>query len=76
MRYAIAYHEANGKGFSKTEPYIHDEFKNDNKDECLKVASEMVDDGYCLVTPFIIDDKREYYDWEYVNAHKVIKIEE
>ena len=75
MRYAIAYHEANGKGFSKTEPYIHDEFINDSKEECLKVASKMVNDGYCLVTPFIIDDKREYYNWEYVNAHKVIKIE-
>ena len=59
MRYAIAYHEANGKGFSKTEPYIHDEFINDSKEECLKVASKMVNDGYCLVTPFIIDDKNE-----------------
>lgn len=72
MRYAIAYHEVNGKGFSSTEPYIYDEFGNSSS-ECLSAASDLIDKNYKLVTPFIINDKMETYNWMYVNNHKLIQ---
>lgn len=75
MRYLIAYHEINGKGFSDTEPFIYDDFENDRED-CLQAASYLVNEGYSFVTPFIVEEKWESYDWKYVNEHKLIKVEE
>ena len=75
MRYLIAYHEMSGKGFTSTEPFIYDEFEN-NRDECLRIASDLVDDGYNFVTPFVAKGKRESYDWKYVSEHKLVAMEE
>lgn len=71
LKYAVAYTEVNGRGFSDNEPYINTDFE-DTRSECLKIASNMIDDGYNHVTPFIIKEQMESYDWKYVNKNKLI----
>lgn len=69
MEYAIAYNDKSGNGFTKTEPWILDDF--DNRKECIKKANKLIRSGYKNVTVFNYDESvPECIDWDYVKQHQ------
>lgn len=68
--YAVAYLDENGKGFSKTEPWIDDIYEDDLS-ECSRKAKEIIEEGFKNVTLFKYVERLDYYDWDYVNRHKI-----
>lgn len=67
-KYAVAYLDENGKGFSKTEPWIVDGISSHR---CKIDVKEMIADGFKNVTPFKYGKRLDYYNWDYVNRHKI-----
>lgn len=74
-RYAIAYLDSDGTGFSTTEPFV----KNDiyNEKDLENDTAALIKAGYQKVTPFTYDtlqheeEMNEGFSWDFVNAHKL-----
>ena len=70
MEYAIAYNDKSGNGFTKTEPWVLDDF--DNRKKTVAKANEMIRSGYKNVTIFNCDESvPECITWDYVKRHQV-----
>lgn len=70
MKYAIAYLDKNGQGFSDTEPFI--ERYLDSKDHAIVLAKLFELNGYKKATAFEIDDDApDSITWEFVLSHIV-----
>ena len=66
-KYGVAYLDKEGKGFSKTEPYIVD---CGTERICRGYVKDMLEDGYNKVIPFMYNERKDYYDWDYVKRNK------
>lgn len=70
MIYAIAYNDKFGNGFTKTEPWILDEFGNDLK-KCRIKANELIRAGYKHVTIFKCNELPENISWKFVKKKRI-----
>lgn len=69
--FAIAYADKYGNGFTKTKPWILDDFGNDMND-CFEKAKAMILAGYKNVIVFQFGKKkREEYSWKYVKQRSI-----
>lgn len=72
MEYGIAYKDKEGNGFSKTEPWILDDYGS-TKEMCIEKSEEMKEEGYKNVIPFQYEkQKHETYTWEYIKKNRLI----
>lgn len=70
MEYGVAYLDKDGKGFSRTEPWVMDS----TEDRCVKDSTDLLSDGYPRAIPFKYDaEKIESISWKYVMKHVVSK---
>ena len=67
--YAVAYLDEDGIGFSETEPWITDCI---SLHRCKEDVKELLEEGFKKVIPFKYGRRMDYYDWDYVNQHKII----
>ena len=73
MNYAIAYRDADCRGFSKTEPYILVDFEDYG--QAKKQADSMISNGYNSICVFAFDGELpESVTWDYVEAHLVHEV--
>lgn len=70
MEYAIAYNDKSGNGFTKTEPWVLDDF--DNRKECVSNANKLIEAGFKSVTIFKCDQLLlECITWDYVKQNQI-----
>ena len=70
-KFAIAYADESGRGFSETEPWVLDDFGNDLDNWRFK-AKEMLQEGYKRVVVFqFAKEGLEEYTWNYVRQHQI-----
>lgn len=69
-RYAVAYLDQDGEGFSQTEPWIVD---SPSLEQCKRDAKDLVSNGYPKVVCFKYKQNLEGITWDYVEKNKVNK---
>lgn len=69
-RYAVAYNDKIGNGFTETEPWIFDGFDDINQSRIK--ANGLIRSGYKNVTMFkICGQPPECITWSYVKKHEI-----
>lgn len=69
-RYAVAYNDKNGNGFTETAPWIFDDFDDINQSKIK--ANELIKSGFKNVTVFkICDQPTECITWSYVKKYEI-----
>jgi len=68
-KYAIAYLDSAGHGFSILEPYVRDEF--DSQNEADREKEIMIRNGFRQATIFCYEDEKlpEFITWNFVQSH-------
>ena len=68
-KYGVAYLDKDGAGFSDKEPFIEDCI---SLNSCKERVEYLICDGYKTVVPFKYGKKMEFYDWDYINQHRLV----
>ena len=69
-RYAVAYNDKNGNGFTETAPWIFDGFDDINQSKIK--ANELIKSGFKNVTVFkICGQLPECITWSYVKKYEI-----
>lgn len=68
-RYAVAYNDKIGNGFTETEPWIFDGF--DDISQSRITANGLIRSGCKNVTIFKCNELPESVTWNYVKTHKI-----
>jgi hypothetical protein len=68
-KYAVAYCNPDGCSFSENEPYIED--AGYTMKDIREVLARLTGQRMLRLIPFVIEDKLDFYTWDYVIGHKI-----